>query len=77
MERNIFQEIIIPLQSGNPIEVIRHFQQNKLIKEKIKCETCEETMNWTQIIPDRKMVVYLKIIFINHLYNCTPGVTIL
>ena len=47
MERNIFQEIIIPLLSGNPIEVIRYFQQNKLINEEMKCETCEETINLT------------------------------
>ena len=48
MNENVFQDVILPLQDENATSVIRWMQENNLLRREMKCEKCNEIMNWTK-----------------------------
>ena len=58
MDRRIYNEIVKPLLVDDPLPVINWMKEKKLLPREVKCELCEETLNWTKNKSSRDMYAW-------------------
>ena len=48
MDRDTFQTVVLPLLTEDSFRVIIWLKQRQMLKSEVKCDSCENEMNWTK-----------------------------
>ena len=54
----MYNEIVKPLLSDDPLPVINWMKENKLLHRELKCEMCKENLKWVKYNGNRDLYAW-------------------